>query len=272
MVVKKINAFHCPDIVWLDTHLVPRLLTGHRLVVHRCMCIVCTGMGLRFQNTLLLEKGWAYTLCQVVMWHYSWGDVNRHLLTSDWESITDQSKILPKLNSVNQWVSGTSFRSRNDSETAVSRNAHPSMDYSSGNRKPGAHCATSRWLSSSEHPFQMSPLVHSSFRKLSCSLCLSVCVGCSESLPGNSPALKLFSRGLQCLSMPREEQEWSISSVLGTSWSCWVVFFLRLTNFPGGQNASPLFVACCFTSLLIACVLASFPTKWKILVSEEIAT
>lgn len=57
MVVKKINAFHCPDIVWLDTHLVPRLLTGHRLVVHRCMCIVCTGMGLRFQNTLLLEKG-----------------------------------------------------------------------------------------------------------------------------------------------------------------------------------------------------------------------
>lgn len=78
------------------------------------------------------------------------------------------------------------------------------------------------------------------------------------------PALKLFSKGPHCLSMPREEWAWSISSVLGTSWSCWVVFFLHLTNFPEGRNASPPFVACCFTSLLIAYVLASFPTKWKI--------
>lgn len=58
MVVKKINAFHCSDIVWLDTHQVPRLLTGRRLVVQRRgLCIVCTGIGLRLQNTLVLEKG-----------------------------------------------------------------------------------------------------------------------------------------------------------------------------------------------------------------------
>lgn len=105
---------------------------------------------------------------------------------------------------------------------------------------------------------------NSSFRKFSWSLPLSVCVGCSESLPGNSPALKLFSRGLYYLSTPREEWAWWICSVLGTSWSCWVVFFLSLTNVPEGQNISPPLVPFGFSSLLIACVLASFPTKWKI--------
>lgn len=81
-----------------------------------------------------------------VMWHYSWGDVNRHLPTPDRDPGQAKVGILLKSNVVNQWVFlrlltcvwwGLTYKRKNGAQTAASPKARPGMGTA---HDPGVRC------------------------------------------------------------------------------------------------------------------------------------